>query len=431
MAEKSVRIGVLGCGVVGSGAIQILQDNRESIERRAGCRIEIRKVADIDWSRPRTVSVPPEKRTEDAWEVVRDPEISVVVEAIGGVKPAVDYVLEAINLGKNVVTSNKEMMAKEGSRIMDAAAAKGVDICFEGAVGGGIPIIRPLKEGLAGNRIRLLLGIVNGTTNYILSHMQQEGREFADVLQEAKDKGYAEADPSSDIEGFDAAYKLAILASIAFGTRVNVESVYHEGISRVSAADMAYANELGYVIKLLAIGADTDQGLELRVHPTFVPREHPLAAVNDVFNAIWVRGNAVGDVMFYGRGAGALPTGSAVVGDIIDVARNVQRRSTGRVPCTCGPAVAPKSLEEILTEYYIRMQVADRPGVLAKIASVFGEEGVSLASVVQKKTAGEQAEIVWITHQVKERNVRRSLSRIEQLDVVSTVSNWIRVLEVP
>jgi len=430
MAQEEVKIGFLGCGVVGGGTIQILQDNRESIERKAGCRLEVKKVADVDWSRPRTVSVPPEKRTEDSWEVVRDPEISVVVEVIGGVKPAVDYVLEAINLGKNVVTSNKEMMAKEGARIMDAAAAKGVDICFEGAVGGGIPIIRPLKEGLAGNRIKQLIGIVNGTTNYILSQMQQEGREFAEVLQEAKEKGYAEADPTNDIEGFDAAYKLAILASIAFGSRINVESVYHEGISRVSAADMAYATELGYVIKLLAIGADTDQGLELRVHPTLVPREHPIASVNDVFNAVWVRGDAVGDVMFYGRGAGALPTGSAVVGDIIDVARNIRSGATGRVSCTCGPSVAPKSLDEIATEYYMRMQVADKPGVLAKIASVFGDEGVSIASVVQKKTAGERAEIVWITHQVKERNVRKSLHRIERLDAVSAVSNWMRVLEV-
>jgi homoserine dehydrogenase len=429
MSQRDViNIGLLGFGVVGSGALQILEGERESLANAAGCALEVKRVADIDWQRPRPIQVPPEKRTTDALEVVRDPEISIVIEAIGGVRPALDYVLEAIANGKSVVTSNKEMMAKEGRQVMEAAAAKGVDICFEGAVCGGIPIIRTLKESLAGAGLRRVLGIVNGTTNYILTQMQQHGREFGDALAEAQQKGYAEPDPTSDVEGFDAAYKLAILASIAFNSRVNLESVYHEGITRIGAADMAYAQELGYVIKLLAIGADTEDGLELRVHPTLVPRNHPLASVADVFNAVFIEGDAVGEVMFYGRGAGSLPTGSAVVGDVVDVARNIRNGATGRVPCTCFEQKRAKNIEEVVGKYYLRLQVADRPGVLASIASVFGEESVSIASVVQKKTTGDRAEIVWITHDVKEHAMQKSLQRIRSLPVVVEVSNLIRVL---
>lgn len=424
-----VNIGLLGFGVVGSGVLQILESERESLASAAGCRLEVKRVADIDWKRPRPLEVPPAKRTTDALEVVRDPGISIIIEAIGGVRPALDYVLEAIANGKNVVTSNKEMMAKEGRQVMEAAGAKGVDICFEGAVGGGIPIIRPLKESLAGAGITRVLGIVNGTTNYILTQMQQHGREFREALAEAQEKGYAEADPASDVEGLDAAYKLAILASIAFNSRVNLESVYHEGITRIGAADMAYAQELGYVIKLLAIGADTKEGMELRVHPTLVPRHHPLASVSDVFNAIFLEGEALGEAMFYGRGAGALPTGSAVVGDVVDIARNIRNGATGRVPCTCFEQKRAKSMEDVVGKYYLRLQVADQPGVLASIASVFGEEAVSIASVVQKKTVGDRAEIVWITHDVKERAIRRSLERIQALPAVVEVSNLIRVLQ--
>jgi homoserine dehydrogenase len=300
-------------------------------------------------------------------------------------------------------------------------------VMFEGAVGGGIPIVRPLKACLAANRIQRIMGIVNGTTNYILSKMTQQGRDFDDVLAEAQALGYAEPDPRSDVDGYDAAYKLAILASIAFNSRVRLGDIYREGIRGVRAVDLAYAAELGYVVKLLAIGADTPAGLELRVHPVMLHRAHPLAAVHDVFNAIFVEASAADQLMFFGRGAGPLPTGSAVVGDLIDIARNLRHGATGRLACTCFDAKPAKPMDEIETNYYLRMQVADRPGVLARIATIFGEEGVSLASVVQKAGESDQAEIVWITHVAQEARVRRSLERIARLAVVRRVWSRIRV----
>jgi homoserine dehydrogenase len=429
MRRDVIRIGILGFGNVGAGAYQVLQDNADAIASKVGSRFEVTRVADIDWERPRPVEVPPDKRVTDATKVIEDPSVDIIVETIGGISPALGFVLSALRAGKSVVTSNKELLAKHGREILEEADARHVDIYFEGAVGGGIPIVQPLKQALAANRIQSIIGIVNGTTNYILTQMALQGQDFARGLAEAQQKGYAEPDPTDDIEGNDAAYKLAILASIAFNSRAPLDRIYREGISRIAPADMAYADDLGYAIKLLAIGRDRGDSVELRVHPALLPRTHPLAAVNDVFNAIFVEGSAVGRLMFYGRGAGAGPTGSAVAGDIIEIARNINHGATGRVPCTCFAERPVTPMDDVVTEHYLRLQVADRPGVLAKIATVFGEEGVSLASVVQKSATGEGAEIVWVTHASVERAVRRSLERIAGLPEVHEVSNWIRVEE--
>ena len=428
MPEQPIYVGIIGYGKIGTGTYKTLLDNQESIDRKVGRPVRVKKLVDVSWDGPRPFDLPiaPEMKTSKAEDVLDDPEIGIVVECIGGTKPALDFVLRALGSGKNVVTSNKELIARHGKKLFEAAAERGLDLMFEGSVGGGIPILRPLKQCLAANRITRVMGIVNGTTNFILTRMTQERAEFKEALAEATRLGYAEPDPTDDIEGFDAAFKLAILASIAFESRVRVEDIYREGISKLAARDMEYARQLGYTIKLLAIGAQTDGGLELRVHPTLLPMSHPLAAVSGPFNAIFVRGSSVGEVMFYGQGAGTMPTGSAVVGDVIDVARNIRAGSTGRVACTCFEDKQALSIEELRTRYYLRLQVADRPGVLAAIATVFGEEGVSLASVLQMDASGEAAEIVWLTHNTQERRMRRSLERIEGLPEVHEVSSCIR-----
>jgi len=428
MSERPIHIGIIGFGNVGSGTYKTLLDNQASIDRKVGRPLRVKRIADVDWSRPRPLGVaaPVEIQTTDAQALLNDPDISIVVESIGGVQPSLGFVLGALRAGKNVVTSNKELIARHGKELFDAAAERGLDLMFEGSVGGGIPILRPLKSCLASNHISRIMGIVNGTTNFILSQMAQEGAEFAEALGEAKRLGYAEPDPTNDVEGFDAVFKLAILGSIAFETRVPVEDIYREGITKVAARDMEYARQLGFTIKLLAIGAEAEGALEMRVHPTLLPRTHPLAAVTGPFNAIFVRGSSVGDVMFYGQGAGAMPTGSAMVGDIIDVARNIRSGATGRIACTCFEAKRVKPTDEITTRYYLRIQVVDRPGVLGAIAKVFGEEGVSLASVLQMDASGETAEIVWLTHPAREGQMRRSLDRIEKLEEVGEVSSWIR-----
>jgi homoserine dehydrogenase len=428
MPDQSIRIGIIGFGNVGSGTYRSLLDNQDRIDRMVGRPVRVKKIADIDWARPRPlpVPVPVELRTEDANAVISDPEISIVVESIGGTDPSLALVLGALRAGKNVVTSNKELIARHGKELFEAAAARSVDLMFEGSVGGGIPIIRPLKTCLAGNQISRIMGIVNGTTNFILTRMSEERAEFRDALAEAQRLGYAEPDPTNDIEGFDAAFKLAILASIAFETRVPVEAVYREGIARIAARDMDYARQLGFAIKLLAIGVQQEGALEARVHPTLLPLDHPLAKVGGPFNAIFVRGSSVGEVMFYGQGAGALPTGSAMVGDIIDVARNIRAGATGRVSCTCFEDKPIRPMDDVRTRFYLRTQVADRPGVLAAVATVFAGEQVSLASVLQMAASGQQAEIVWLTHQTTERQMRSSLARIARLPEVHEISSCLR-----
>ena len=429
MAKSEVTVGILGLGVVGGGLFQILSDNADDIEQRVGAPVRVARVADINWDRERDVQVPEQLRTTEAAEVYAADDIDIVVETIGGTDPALEFVLGAIQAGKSVVTSNKELVAKHGSEILDAASAQGVDVEFEGAVGGTIPIIRVLKESLEANRIQEVVGILNGTTNFILTRMTEEGMPFEKALGEAQKLGYAEADPTSDIEGIDPSYKIAILAAIAFGGRVDIDRIYTEGISKIAPVDIEYAEEMGYAIKLLAVAKREDEGIELRVHPALVPKSHPLATVNGVFNAVWVVGDACDQVMLYGRGAGGLPTGSAVAGDVIDCARNLLAGCAGRVLCTCRGALDIKPIEQARTRTYVRMRVQDRPGVLGTIATIFGQEGVSIHSVVQRAGIDELAEIVWIMHEGLEQNLRSALGALGQLGMVDEICSVIRVVE--
>jgi homoserine dehydrogenase len=428
--KDTINIGILGLGVVGSGAVALLQKNRAMIERKIGARMEIRRIVVRDLHKERAVTVDRTLLTNNPMEALDDPEIDIICELIGGVTPAKEFVLRALQNGKSVVSANKELIAKEGHEIMEEAGRRRLDFQFEGSVGGGIPIIQPMKNALAGNAVEEVVGIVNGTTNYILTRMTQEGADFETVLKEAQAHGYAEADPTSDVEGYDAQYKIAILSSIAFTSRVSVADVHAEGITHIARRDIECAGELGYVIKLLGIGMRMGgDAMQVRVHPALLPASHPLASTNDVYNAIYVRGDGVGDVMFYGRGAGMMPTGSAVVGDIMDVSRNILFGSTGRISCTCFEQKRMLPMSAVETKYYVRMIVADRPKALASIAGVFGDNDVSIESVVQKAIAHEQAEIVWVTHRVRESNLRAALEQIAPLPVVESIENWLRVEE--
>jgi homoserine dehydrogenase len=428
MAKEGVQIGLLGLGNVGSGVMQVLSANREAIAAKAYGPLEVKRILVRDPTKARGAAVDPSLLTTDARDILGDPEIDIVCELMGGLEPAHRYVGEALERGKQVVTANKELMARHGHALLAEAARRRQDIYFEGAVAGGIPIIRPLKEDLAANRITRISGILNGTTNYILTRMAADGKEFAAALAEAQALGFAEADPSYDIEGRDAAYKIAILAAIAFHTPVDVERVYHEGITRVSPRDIAHARDLGYVIKLVATASEEEGAIDVRVHPALVPTGHPLASVNDVFNAVLLHGDAVGDVMFFGRGAGSLPTGSAVVGDLIDVARNLRFGATGRVACTCHFNKRLREMAELHTENYMRLLAVDRPGVIAAIAGVLGENQVSIDSVVQKGAQDNLAEIIWVTHPAPEASFRAALARIAELPVVHEICSVIRVV---
>lgn len=427
--KDTINIGIIGFGTVGAGAVAILTENSASIQRKVGSALRIKKIADLDITTPRPVSIDPSILTTNVDEIINDPEIDIVVETIGGVRPAGSFIRRSLESGKHVVTANKELLAKEGSSLLPLAAELKRDLMFEASVGGGIPIIRPLKSCLAGNEILEVKGIVNGTTNYILTRMAAEGLNFADVLPEAQAKGYAEANPTADVEGHDAAYKISILASIAFTSRVDVTKVYSEGITRISSEDMQYADALGYVIKLLAIAQRIDGAMLVRVHPTFIPKSHPLANVNDVFNGIFVRGSAVGEVMFYGRGAGSMAAGSAVVGDVIDIARNINFEATSRVSCTCYDQRAMLSMDSVRCKNYIRVRTEDKPKVLASMATAFGDNDVSIESVLQKVLPDSTAEVVWLTHEADEPNTRRAVESIRALPVVKEVSSWIRVEE--
>jgi len=427
LSKQIIKVGLMGCGTVGGGVWKVLNKNQIDIEQKCGAGIEIKKVLERDFEKAKAAGVPAEIITDNVDELMNDPEIQIVVEVMGGIEVAGKFIRMALQAGKSVVTANKDLLAVEGRGLYELADANGVDLLFEASVGGGIPIIRPLKEDLAANRIQAIYGIVNGTTNYMLTKMSEEGSNYADVLKEAQAKGYAEADPTSDVGGLDAARKLAIIASIAFNTRVSFDNVYVEGITKITARDIEYAKELNYAVKLLAIGKAQDGEIEVRVHPTLIPAEHPLASVNDVFNAIFVCGDAVGDVMFYGRGAGELPTASAVAGDIINAGRNILKGVRGRVGCTCYDHKKIKDMGDSRSKYYVRLKVLDRPGVLAAIASVFGNQEVSLASVIQKRNIEHIAEIVWVTHDVLERNIQDALKIIAGLSIVEEVCNVIRV----
>ncbi|MGF7185032.1 homoserine dehydrogenase [Desulfitispora alkaliphila] len=425
---KTIKVGIMGMGTVGTGVMKIIEAQREYIYNKIGVNLEIKKVLVRDVTKERNIPVHPEVLTDNYEDITKDPEIKICIEVMGGVDTTKDMLLDAIENGKSIVTANKDLMAISGKEIFEKAYQAGVDVKFEASVAGGIPIIRPLKDCLAANRVSEIMGIINGTTNYILTNMTEKGSNFQDVLREAQDLGYAEADPTADIEGFDAARKIAILASIGFNTRVTLNDVHVEGITKITSQDIAYAKELGFVIKLLGIAKAEPGEVEARVHPVFIPKNHPLAAVNDAFNAIYVKGDAVGETMFYGPGAGEMPTASAIMGDVVEVAQNIKTETAGkRYNCTCFEKRRIKTIGEMEAQYYIRLTVKDQPGVLASIASVFGNQGVSIGSVVQKRRGEEMAEIVLITHGIKEQNVQDALQIIQGLSTVEVVSNVIRV----
>lgn len=423
-----VNVGLLGCGTVGSAVVRLLRANGDEIERRTGAQLRLRRVAVANVERSRGVAFEPGVLTGDAPAVVAHHDINVIVEVMGGLEPARTLLLDAIEHGKHVVTANKQLIARHGPELFAAAARAGVDLRLEASVGAGVPVIQMLKESLAANRVAEVTGILNGTTNYVLTRMAEDGSEFGDALADAQRRGFAEADPTDDVEGHDAAAKLAILATIAFHTPVHADSVYREGISRVSAQDIRYAAELGYVLKLLAIAREHGGRVEAHVHPAFIPHAHPLAAIRNELNAVFVRGDQAGEVMIVGRGAGGAPTASAVVADLIDVARNHRRGLHGRVGWESLDARPLRPMEEVETPFYLLMQVTDRPGVFARIATIFGEEGVSISAISQK-SRGTDADIVMITHTAREAQMRKVLARVQALDVVGTVRNVIRVVD--
>lgn len=423
--SKEVKIAIMGFGTVGTGTYKILKENAELISCQAGGEIKVEKVLVRDRNKKRSVEVCDDLITTDADEILEDPSIGIVVELMGGLEPAYTYIMKALDKGKHVVTANKELIAKKGREILAKADSKGLSFCFEASVCGGIPIIRAFKTSLAGDRIKRIMGIVNGTTNYILTKMAQQGSEYEEALKQAQDKGYAEADPTADVEGFDAAYKMAILSSIGFHSKVDIDKVKREGISKISKTDIEYGKELGWTIKLLGIAKDVDGRLEVSVSPVMLPKEHPLALVNGVNNAVFVNSEAVGELMFYGPGAGQMATGNSVAADIIDIARDILLGNGMKTNCSC---FEDKDFsEESKISYYTRINVVNKPGVLAQIAAVFGNYGVSIESVLQKKTEGDRAEIVWITSKVEESSFRKAIMTVESLEVVKKVSSIIRV----
>lgn len=423
---QTVKVALLGLGTVGQGVYKLVQSQKEEMPFKIGSELAIQKILVRDLAKKRE-GIPAELLTDSWQEIVKDDEIQIVIEVMGGIEPARTYILEALRAGKNVVTANKDLIAEHGKELLDTAAEHHCDLLFEAAVAGGIPIIRPLKQCLAGNHLTEIMGIINGTTNYILTKMTEEGMDFDEALAKATELGYAEADPTSDVEGLDAARKIAIMASIAFNSRVTFSDVYTEGITHISAHDIKYAREMGCDIKLLGVAKNTPTGIEVRVHPMLIPSSHPLASVKDSFNAVFVHGDAVDDAMFYGRGAGELPTASAIMGDVIDSARNIRYHCTGRISCTCYKSLPIKHIDEIESRYFLRMQVEDRPGALASIASVFGNNNVSLAQIVQKSSLNNIAELVVITDKVLERHFKDSLTVLNGMFFIKEISSMIRV----
>ncbi len=431
----SIYVGIIGLGTVGSGTVKILFENQPLIQKRLGCPLVVKKIAVRDPSLPRLVEVPDTLLTTDVESIFRDPEIKIVVELIGGLEPARTFILKAIEAGKHVVTANKAVLAEYGRELFSAAKEKGVDIAFEAAVGGGVPIIKTLKESLAGNRIKSLTGIVNGTCNYILTRMTEEGLAFEEALYQAQEAGFAEADPSLDVDGVDAAHKLALLTTLAYGTEITLEDIYVEGIRGIEPLDLSFAKELGFVTKLLAICKESESGLEVRVHPALIAENHVLASVRMAYNAFYIRGDAVGDILLYGLGAGQMPTGSAVVSDIVDLARNVLSGASHRVPplsfqLSNLQKLPVKPMEEVVSRYYFRFSAVDRPGVLSKIAGILGKNEISIATVIQKgREIGGSVPIVMLTHEAKEAAVKEALSAIDQLDVVTAPTKILRIEE--
>jgi homoserine dehydrogenase len=429
---REIRIGLLGLGTVGSGVVKVLQSSRETLEKRAGARLTLAAIADPDRTRARPgLDLARLPMVADAGTVLADPSIQIVIELVGGLEPARTLVLRAMAGGKHVVTANKALLAHHGAELYAEARRRGVTLAFEAAVAGGIPLLRSVKEGLVANRILSCYGIVNGTCNYILSKMTDEGDDFSVVLKEAQAHGYAEADPTLDVEGTDSAHKLQILASLAFRTYVDLKDIYTEGITGITPGDIGYARELGYRIKLLAIAKLADGGLEVRVHPTMIPAGSPLAAVSGVFNAVFITGDNVGDLMFYGRGAGQLPTASAVVSDLVEIA---SRLANGIRPLhldlpEAGPVPIPlRPMDAIRSAYYLRVMAADRPGVLSQVAGILGRHDISIQSVIQKHRAqAEAVPVVMLTHEAGERDLRVALAEIDRLPVVASRTTVVRV----
>ena len=421
---KPINIGLLGIGTVGGGTFAVLRRNQEEITRRAGRAITLKVVADKDLDRARRVVGEAAAVTADAMSVIKDPDVDIVVELIGGTTVAKDLIMEAIAHGKHVVTANKALLAQHGTEIFSAAQSKGVMVAFEGAVAGGIPIIKALREGLTANRIEWIAGIINGTSNFILSQMREQGASFEDALKDAQQRGYAEADPTFDIEGLDAAHTLTIMSAISFGIPMQFSKAYTEGISKLTKQDIRYAEELGYRIKLLGITRRTARGVELRVHPTLIPARRLIANVEGVMNAVLVKADAVGQTMYYGAGAGAEPTASAVVADLVDVTRMHTADPGNRVPHLAFQPAALSDLpilpmDEVETAYYLRLRVLDRPGVLADITRILADLSISIDAMVQKEPGEgeEQVDIIMLTHLTIEKNVNAAIARIEQLAV--------------
>ena len=425
--EQAVQVGVIGCGTVGTGVARALLDKAHLLEERIGTRIALKWVCDR--KRPKTLRLPPNRFTRDARVILNDPDVQIVVELIGGIHPAKEFITAALRSGKHVVTANKALLAEAGHELFALANRSGVDLFFEASVGGGIPIIKSLRESLLANELNAILGIVNGTSNYILTQMREKRLSFHEALLEAKQHGYAERKPSLDIEGRDAAHKLAILAWLGFGTRVRLADVHTEGISQVSQADIQYADGLGYCIKPLAIAKRVENRLEVRVHPTLLERSHLLANVNGVYNAVYVHGDLVGAQLFYGRGAGQNPTASSVISDIADIARNVTLGVAGRIPTqiSTNHALRLRRMDDIDSRYYLRFTVADKPGVLAQIAGILGRNKISIASVHQKeRLAARIVHVVIMTHDAREANVRRALKAIDGFSTVKSKTVALR-----
>jgi len=437
VAPRTVRVGLVGWGTIGSGTIQLLRDNQAAIDARLGAPLRLVRVADIDLGRAREVRVARSMLTRNAREVLADPAIDIVVELMGGLEPARSFVLEAIANGKSVVTANKALLAHHGAELFAAAEARGVGLAFEASVGGGIPIIRTLREALAGDRHRAVFGIVNGTSNYILSRMAAEGRSFAEVLADAQKAGLAEANPTYDVDGIDAAHKLTLLVQLAFGVRLELGRVHTEGIRNVDASDLAYARELGYAIKLLAIAKDHGDAVEVRVHPTMIPAHDLLAGVDGAMNAVCLHGDALGRSMYYGQGAGMMPTATAVVGDLIDLARDLRGSGHPRLPPLGFPIAQLRTAKvrpigEIVSEFYLRIHALDRPGVLGRVATLLGRTGISIASVVQReRRSGASVPILIRTHETRERDLRRALDHVAALSSVEGRPVAIRIEETP
>jgi len=431
---EPVQVGLLGLGTVGGGTVNVLKRNAQEIARRAGRGIEITHASARDLKKKRICDTDGIQLTVDPFEVVSNPYVDIVVELIGGDSLALELVMQAIDNGKHVVTANKALIAKHGNEIFAAAQKKGVMVAFEAAVAGGIPIIKAIREGLSGNQIQWLAGIINGTGNFILTEMRDKGRDFADVLQEAQELGYAEADPTFDVEGIDAAHKLTILASIAFGIPLQFEKAYTEGITNITRDDVTYAEALGYRIKHLGVTKKTQQGIELRVHPTLIPERRLIANVDGVMNAVLVNGDAVGPTLYYGAGAGDEPTASAVVADVVDVVRALTSDPENRVPHLAFQADSLSdtpilSMDGVETAYYLRMNASDKPGVLAEVTKVLGDHGISIEAIIQKEPEGDkqEASVIMLTHQVLEKNMNDAIDKIEALDTIHNKVTRIRM----